>query len=280
MTTKNIDFQTDVYGADFPDILMRSSRQVMSMYADYPDGLYYSMHHHLPCQFFYASRGVLTVKTEKGTWIVPQSHAVWIPSNTSHQVLSPHHLTLRNIYIRPGAAPNLLNECAVVTMPPLLRELTVYAADFATEYSTDSHEERVIGIILDLLQQLETVPFLLPSPRDRRLQVITSALLENPGDIRTLEEWGQKAGATSRTLSRLFRQETGMSFKQWRQQARLMEAIVRLTSGESVNLIALNLGYNSVSAFVAMFRKHMGITPGKYIDRNEFTHLEKAPRPE
>jgi AraC-like DNA-binding protein len=121
-----------------------------------------------------------------------------------------------------------------------------------------------MNVILDLVQTLKVTPLDLPIPRDDRLQKISGVLTENPEDNRTLEDWGKTVGATSRTLARLFRSETGMSFRQWRQQVRILEALRRLGREEPVTAVALDLGYDSPSAFIAMFRKALGRTPGQY----------------
>ncbi|MCP4340806.1 MAG: AraC family transcriptional regulator [Desulfobulbaceae bacterium] len=267
MMTKYIDKRTGVVNDEFSNVLMASPRRLISTYVDYPKGLSYPKHHHTPCQLLYASKGVMTVSVEQGTWVVPQSHAVWIPSGMNHQIEAEDHLTLRNIYVKPTSSPKNMRQCCVVAMPSLLRELIVYAESFPAAYNSNSHEERILTIILDLLQKLKPAALLLPSVQDKRLQIITTGLIANPGDTRTLDQWAKEVGSTSRTLSRLFKKETGINFKQWRQQARLMEAIRALTSGEQVSSIAFNLGYNSISAFVAMFKKQLGISPGRYLER-------------
>lgn len=259
---------------DFPDILLSSSKMIISTYADYPKGLSYPMHHHLPCQFLYTSKGVLTVDTDEGTWVVPESHAVLIPANIGHSIEAPGHLTLRNLYIQPCIAKTSFKKCGVVSVPSLLRELIKYAADFSTDYPDNSHEDRIMSVILDLLGKLETVPFLLPSPVDPRLTMITNGLLKVPGDTKTLAEWAEIVGTTERTVTRLFRKETGMSFEQWRRQARLMVAVQRLATGEQVTSISFDLGYSSVSAFVAMFKKELGKTPGNFFSHEMLSNRQ------
>jgi AraC-like DNA-binding protein len=121
-----------------------------------------------------------------------------------------------------------------------------------------------MNVILDLIQSLRVSPLDLPIPIDARLRKIFHHLTEKPADNRTLADWGNKVGASDRTLARLFRSETGMSFRQWRQQVRILEALRRLGREEAVTTVALELGYESPSAFIAMFRKALGETPGKY----------------
>ncbi len=121
-----------------------------------------------------------------------------------------------------------------------------------------------MNIILDLVQTLKIAPLDLPIPTDVRLRKISKTLTVNPGDNRTLVDWGKSVGATNRTLARLFRSETGMSFRQWRQQLRIIESLRRLGREEQVTTVALDLGYDSPSAFIAMFKKALGKTPGQY----------------
>lgn len=145
MKTKNIANMTKIDRDDFPGILLNSSKRIISTYADYPEGLSYPMHHHPPCQFLYTSKGVVTVDTDEGTWVVPESHAVWIPTNVGHSIEAPGHLTLRNLYIQPYATKTFIKKCGVVSVPPLLQELIKYAADFSTDYPDNSHEDRVMA---------------------------------------------------------------------------------------------------------------------------------------
>ena len=126
-----------------------------------------------------------------------------------------------------------------------------------------------MNIILDLVQILKTAPLELRMPADVRLKKISETLTENPGDKRTLQEWGRRVGATDRTLARLFKLETGMSFRQWRQQMRILESLRRLGREEQVSTVALDLGYNSPSAFIGMFKKALGKTPGRYFKETD-----------
>ena len=264
--TKNIANKTKVYGDNFTALLMDSPKKMISSRSDYPDGLSYPFHQHPPIQFLYASEGVMTVTTRQGVWVVPNFRAVWIPSNTWHKIDASGRLGLRSVYIKPEVIPDPPSQCFVASVSPLLRELLLYASQFPVDYQAGSLEERILVVILDLIRTLDTRPLLLPTPKDPRLRRITEALTKNPADGRSLEEWGKVAGATGRTLTRLFGKETGMSFRQWRQQARLLEALRQLASGETVSTVALNLGYESVSAFISMFRRTLGSTPGQYFN--------------
>lgn len=121
-----------------------------------------------------------------------------------------------------------------------------------------------MDVIYDTIQTLEPAPLNLPIAQDIRLQKIYAALCDNPADNRTIEDWGRRVGATGRTLRRLFRSQTGLSFQQWRRQFRILEAMERLEAGQPVTNVALDLGYDSTSAFITMFKKKLGTTPGQY----------------
>ena len=264
MKTKNIEDQTKTDLVDPVEEITSIPRAVVAMAKDYPNGHLIPFHQHARSQLLYASSGVMTVTTGNGIWVVPPLRAIWIPALLEHQISCSGRLSMRTLYIKPEVAPNLPRACCVVSVPPVLRELILYATTLPHLYKPDSPEERIMNVILDLVQTLKVTPLDLPIPRDGRLQKIFRGLSENPADNRTLEDWGKTVGATSRTLARLFRSETGMSFAQWRQQVRILEGLRRLAREEPVTTVALDLGYDSPSAFIAMFRKALGRTPGQY----------------
>jgi AraC-like DNA-binding protein/quercetin dioxygenase-like cupin family protein len=261
MKTNNIENQTK---PDSVDEITNIPQAIVAIAKDFPNGHLIPFHRHARSQLLYASSGVMTVTTANGIWVVPPLRAVWIPAHVEHQIGCSGSLSMRTLYIKPDMAPNLFRECCVLSVPPVLRELILYATILPHLYKPKSPEERIMNVLLDLVQTLKVTPLDLPIPRDDRLQRIFVGLTENPADNRTLEDWGKTVGATSRTLTRLFRSETGMSFTQWRQQVRILESLRMLAREEPVTTVALDLGYDSLSAFIAMFRKALGKTPGQY----------------
>ena len=151
-----------------------------------------------------------------------------------------------------------------MAVSPLLKELILYAVGLPRLYPLGGQEERLFKVLLDQISNMRITPLKLQIPVDGRLRKIYAHLSRHPGDNRTLEDWGKKVGATGRTLSRRFRLETGMSFVQWRQQIRILEALKKLGKKESVTAVAMELGYDSPSAFISMFKKAVGKTPGRY----------------
>lgn len=245
---------------------LRDPRQpVVTLSSDSPGDQRFPMHRHFRAQLVFACEGVMTVTTAAGTWVVPPQQAVWVPAQVDHEVYSAGPLSMRSLYLHPDAAGGLPRECCVMAVEPLLRELIVKVSDMAERDALPGNYERLVGVVLDELRGLEVAPLHLPLPRDPRLKAITQSLLEEPGDNRDLAQWGMRAGASGRTLARLFRRETGMTFAGWRRRLRLLAAVSRLGGGESVTAVAYDLGYHSPSAFVAMFRRSLGTSPRRYL---------------
>ena len=264
MQTKNISNRTKTMSSDKIEDILLVPRPVIAMAKEFPSGSLISSHKHSRAQLLYASSGVMTVKTESGVWVVPPLRAVWIPAHTPHLIEVSGNLSMRTLYIDPTHFPGPSEGCCVIAVSPLLKELLLHAVTLPRLYPLGGPEERLFTVILDQIRQMSTAPLELQIPIDNRLRKIYEGLSSTPGDNRTLEDWGNKVGATGRTLARHFRLETGMSFVQWRQQIRILEALKRLGTKESVTTVALELGYDSPSAFISMFKKALGKTPGQY----------------
>ena len=226
-------------------------------------------HAHEHCQLVYAVAGAMTVETGIGVWIVPPLRAVWIPDGIAHRVVMNSRVSMRTVFF--ARQPNVLSqsmlswaECFVVPVSPLLRELMVAATSLHDDDLDGRRSNLLRDLVIEELKGCEVLPLDLPRPADRRLQRITDAILETPSIESTLADLGRDVGASPRTLARLFKKETGLTFAQWRQQAILISALQRLARGEPVSGIALDLGYNSPSAFTHMFRQALGSNPSGY----------------
>lgn len=242
-------------------------RPAVGMAFDYESGLRLPRHRHGRAQLVYASSGVMTVTTDEGTWVVPPERAVWVPAETDHEIEMSGRVTMRTVYLAPDAVPDLPEQCLVVTVSTLLRELILRCVAMPQPYPLGGPEERLVAVLVDEIETTPIAPLHLPLPRDSRLATVVDALRADASDRRRLGDWAREAGASSRTLARLFHRETGMAFGAWRQQLRLLRALERLAAGESVTGVALALGYESTSAFIAMFRRNLGETPGRYFER-------------
>ncbi len=241
-------------------------RPISSGKNEIPSGHTVERHHHMRAQLLYGSKGVMIVETSVGIWVIPPLRAVWIPPKIDHQVSAQGIVTVRSLYLHPAVIFNLPGECCVVTVSPLLREMILKAVEIPTLYNENGADGRFLAVLLDQIEALPETPLHLPVTNHPQLLPIYKRLTEEPADTRSLEKWAQEIGASSRTLTRLFHKETGMSFRQWRQQVRLLEALTRLAAGLSVTNVAMDLGYESQSAFIAMFKKALGKTPGKYFE--------------
>jgi AraC-like DNA-binding protein/quercetin dioxygenase-like cupin family protein len=244
--------------------------EIGALARDFPKGHHIARHRHAWHQLVYARAGVMTVSTARGAWVVPPQRAVWMPAATDHEIHCATAVSMRTLYVAPvletrrGAATPLPAACCVVHVSPLLRELIVAGVEAP---GPAPRRTRLAALILLELAEAAVAPLHLPEPSDPRVRRITLALRAEPGDPRTLAAWGKEVGASSRTLSRRFLAETGMTFRQWQRQARLLAALVRLAQRDPVTSIALDLGYDSPSAFIHAFRRTLGKTPRAYFGR-------------
>jgi AraC-like DNA-binding protein len=168
---------------------------------------------------------------------------------------------MRTLYIQPGAAPGLPAKPAVMDISGLLRALILALLAEPVLYDEKGRGGLLAGLILDELAKARHLQLVIPMPRDERLKRLCKALLDNPARSETLDEWAAEAGASPRTLSRLFSSEVGLSFTQWRQRVRFHNAMEAIVRGEQVGAVARANGYESASAFTAAFRKALGMTP-------------------
>lgn len=241
-------------------------RPVVAVKRDWPASFENSPHFHNRCQLVYGSKGILHVLMPESTWIVPPQRAVWIPAGIPHVIRTGTAVALRSVYFDAALDSRLPKDCRVLNVSSLLRELLLKATQLPTLYPLGGREERLMQVLVDELLEASTGvgALQLPEPKDPRMRVIVKALLKNPADPRTREDWAASIGASSRTIDRVFSEETDMSFGRWKRQAILLEAMRRLAAGESVTNVAFDLGYGSPSAFIAMFRRTLGITPNKF----------------
>jgi AraC-like DNA-binding protein len=222
-------------------------------------------HSHQRAQFLYAIEGVMRVSTDLGVWIVPPRRALLIAPGVPHELTMLSRVSMRSLYITPDAAGNFGQGCRLIEVSNLLRELVLALMAEPVVYPVPGRGEHLAPLILSEIAAAATVPVTIPWPRDRRLVSVCAAIMENPGETRTIEQWAGEAGASGRTLMRLFPKETGLPFRHWVQQVHLAETFCRLARGDSVGNIANALGYASPSAFTAMFRRVLGKTPQDYL---------------
>lgn len=221
-------------------------------------------HRHDWVQFSYAISGVLGVHTADGSFFAPPHWAVWVPAGLEHEVVSSMHAEMRSLYVRRDACAWAPEQCRVLEVTPLARELIKAFCLLPVEYPEgDSAEARLVAVLLDQLRALPEAGFSLPMPAHGRLRVLCDELAAQPDLALGLGDWAARFNTSEKTLSRAFLRETGLSFRQWRQRLRLLAALQPLEGGASVTEVALASGYESPSAFIAAFRGLFGVTPGE-----------------
>ncbi|SNT81422.1 transcriptional regulator, AraC family [Stenotrophomonas sp. CC120222-04] len=239
-------------------------RPVTYRVTQYPAGTHIAGHKHQRHQLVYAISGLMVVRSEVGRWVVPSTRAIWMPAGMVHAVDCIAAVHMRSLYIDPSFAPQLPAEPFAVQVAPLLRELLQAATLIKGEHIEDSRDGRVVRLLLDELHRMDVLPLHLPSPTDPRLQRICQHIQKHPGDDATLQDWAQALEVDVKTIQRHFAGELGMTFGQWRQQARLLAALERLAVGDKVIDVALSMGYDSPSAFTSMFKRQLGQTPAAF----------------
>jgi len=222
-------------------------------------------HSHPRAQLIYSCSGTMRVTVENHVWLVSSRQAIWVPSMQEHHVAFLKNNYVRNLFIDPSVLSSLPDTCFALDVSPFLRELILRIINFGDNYQMNSSEGRIIQVALDELTTIKSTNCFLPISNEPRLKKVMDELITNTSDKRTMEEFASLACTTSRTLSRLFVKEVGMTFINWRKQIRMMEAIERLEKRVPIAQIALELGYNNTSSFIEVFRKEFGISPSNYL---------------
>lgn len=222
------------------------------------------IHKHRKGQLVVSAQGSVACRTLDGIRIVPSNGAVWVPGGVAHRIAIPDNGRSYCLFIDPAIAP-LPDTCATFSINPMLREMIMHMAKLPALYPLGGPTNRLAQVILDELAQMKAEPLHFPVTTHPKIQQIAAALLEAPDDRRTIREWARKVATSERTLARLILRHTGMTFGRWRQQLHIVIAVQKLGSGATVQAISQDLGYDSPSAFTAMFKKYMGQPPRRYL---------------
>ena len=228
---------------------------------DLPAGTWFPWHRHDLQQLVWSARGVVAVKSGDAGWVLPPTRALWVPAGVRHRTGALGRAALRGIYADPARSPVSWPAPRVVAVRPLLGELLEYLTGDGVAAGARLRAE---AVAFDLLEPFDVAPIVVPSPSDPRARDVEAAVLADPADPRNLAEFGRDVGASERTLARLFVRECRMPFGAWRTQVRLRAALPLLAQGTPLETVAHRVGYSSASAFVAAFRRAVGVTPGAY----------------
>ena len=225
----------------------------------------HAAHRHKRHQLMCISSGVAHVTTAVGAWILPATRAIFISAGTEHRTLVRRPTTLSVLYISPDAYDFPEGSyCWVMEATPLMREVIDACVSAPWDYSEFSPESRLAHVLVDRIKMESHAPIDLPLPTDPRALKVAQMIRADPGNREPLSALADRAGASARTIERLFSQEAGIPFGNWRQRQRLLRGVEMLAYGESVNKVALEVGYESVSSFISAFKQLFGTTPSRY----------------
>ncbi len=245
------------------DVYQSLPHKVTAKAADYEGGDT-GRHCHRRGQLIYAATGVMRVETDEGCWVVPPLRGVWIPPEIMHTVFMLSKVKMRTLYIRPDIANAFTANCSLVEASPLLRSLVIALTEERVDYEENGRGGLIADLVLLEIKWLKTPALHLPLPKDSNLMQICQQIIKRPDAHITIELLADKLAMSPRTLARKFQKETNLSFRQWRQQARLIEALGKLADHQPVAKVAHDLGYSNPSAFTAMFKRALGVEPSRY----------------
>jgi AraC-like DNA-binding protein len=226
-------------------------------------------HSHDWDQLIYAVSGLLEVSSSKGQHLLPPGQAVWIPANQRHSIATLNGAKLRSVHVEKGLISQFSAEINVLKVDELVRLLIAKASRFpfneAGHKSLSAAQVRLLHVLSDQIATLEKMPLCLPMSDDPLLSPILAWQQAHLDGHKSLQQWSLELGASSKTIARRFESQLGISFSRWREQLKLHKAIGWLSENRSVTYVALSLGYESLPAFIVMFKRHTGTTPGKFI---------------
>ena len=225
----------------------------------HPGGYHTPWHSHHAGQLWRIAAGLLVIETPLGRSVVPAKHIGWIPPGQQHAAFSESAIEGCAVYLDPAHCEGLPEKATLFESDDLTDALFSRLSVAGSEY-----DPRKLILLLEELALASQVRFYLPVPTDPRLKNVVRKLLQSVDDNQTVESHASRAGMSVRTFNRRFSAETGMNFVNWRQLARVMQAMEWLAAGKPVGWIALSCGYSSVSAFIEVFRTWTGKTPGQW----------------
>lgn len=243
---------------------------------DYPTHHRIARHRHRRSQLLYAAHGIMVVGTETGRWIVPPERAAWIPSGMAHDVHVLAAISTRSVYIEPEVNAALPQDCRVIGVSPLMRQLLLETRDLPLQAESGSRPDLIYSLIVQEIERAPVLPLDIPFPADPRLAKRCRTYLAHPSPHDTIDDWCRDLAMSRRTFTRRFRSETGSSFAQWCRQAAIFAALPRLAAGEPITTLALDLGYESASAFTTMFKRLIGMPPSRYLAMSHGPARESA----
>lgn len=241
-----------------------SARPIVGLKDEYPAGFVDPAHTHQRTQLLYGCSGVMSATTRHRIYAVPPQRCLWIAAGVTHEVACRSDVSVRTLYIDPDLHADKAVECRLLDVSPFLQALILEVVDFDTRAPMNERERLITDLLLHEIWHMPDAPYSVTMPQDKRLRQACHLITENPDSHADLDELAEVACMSRRAFTRLFRQETGSSFGDWRRQIRLSEALSMLESGQSITRTAYEVGYSSPSAFSAAFHRVFGISPSQY----------------
>jgi len=249
-----------------------------SLAATFYSGHHVERHSHAWGQLIYAARGVMRVEADGAVWIVPPARAVWVPETVTHEIFARGEFAMRSVYFAPGRAEELPSKCLGVEVSPLLRALVLRIVELGPLDEENREHRALFDLTRIHLAAAERLPTRVALPQDHRGRLAAARLMADPAATLSLRQLAHDCGASARTLQRIFLEETGVGFAEWRKRARLTHAAVLLSPNASVTQVGLDVGYTSTSAFVAAFRRTFGCTPAEFRTRGAGAPSGESPK--
>ena len=242
-----------------------STRDLIARSTSYANRHHIAPHWHARSQFMFAVEGTMRVRTPRRAWIVPPSRALWVPSHTAHELYMNGVVEMRSLYVNDAAAAGMPASCVVLNVTPLVRELVVRAVALPLDYDEQGDDGLLMRLLIAEIRKLPQCALDLPLPESAELLQLCERILADLSAKQSCALDAIDMNTSTRTLYRRFLKETGITFARWKQQARVLESIRRLAEGTPVTTVAMDLGYESASAFSTMFRRSLGIAPRAFI---------------
>lgn len=221
-------------------------------------------HHHRKGQLILALKGAITCEVAHARWMVPPLHAMWLPGEVAHSNRATPHAQLCFLFIEPWSLV-MPEQCCTLKLSPLVRELILALATRSPAQRREPATQRLVQVLFDELPLQPQMHLQLPVSAHAKIRQMVDSMENNPAERQTLAQWAQIFAMSERNLARLVVKETGLSFRRWRHQMQLILALRLLIAGQPVQQIAQALGYDSTTAFITMFKKGLGETPGRYL---------------
>ncbi len=245
-------------------LMEQSNADVLVNSSEVPHGYVVPPHQHRRTQFLCVFAGVVLVATARGRWMIPPGHALLIPRGLEHSVEMYSDVTMRSVYVSSDEGLAASPEPVVLEVTALAQHLLEEAVRLLPIDSDPRRAELVMALLIDEIGRLRDRPLGLPFPAHARLAALCRHFVGDPTPDAKIDDWAERLHMSRRSFTRLFREETGVSFSTWRQQAAIFACLPKLASGMPVTQIAMEAGYDSVPAFTTMFKRMLGSAPKLY----------------